>query len=372
MVIALGMAMPVALQAAEVNVTINGEAVDFEGQPPTIIDGRTLVPVRGVFEALGFDVDWVQETQTVVLTNAQYEVNITIDSPVFVINGREVALDVPAQIIDGRTLLPIRAVVESIGMSVGWEQDTQTVTILRAYADAVTGGTPDLSGSFSMDFNPDALANQIAAPVSGEQIAVIHTNLGEIHLRLFPEYAPLAVENFVTHAQNGFYDGVIFHRAIENFMIQGGDPLGTGAGGESIWGMPFGDEFTPNLRHIRGALSMANAGPTTNGSQFFIVQNSSLDAFAVVEFEYVLEMRNEILEGETQTLGEMYPSEFDFLEHFLEHGGTPHLDFAHTVFGQVFLGVDVVDAIAAAASDSRDRPLEDIVIERIEIINFTE
>ena len=94
----------------------------------------------------------------------------------------------------------------------------------------------------------------------GDKIATVKTNMGEIKIRLFPKYAPKAVENFVTHAQNGYYNGLIFHRVIENFMIQGGDPNGNGTGGKSIWGEPFEDEFTPELHNLRGALSMANAG----------------------------------------------------------------------------------------------------------------
>ena len=105
--------------------------------------------------------------------------------------------------------------------------------------------------------------------------ATIKTNHGEIVIQLFPEQAPKTVENFVGLAKKGYYDGVIFHRVINDFMIQGGDPTGTGMGGESIWGAPFEDEFSNELFNIRGALSMANAGPATNGSQFFIVQTKT-------------------------------------------------------------------------------------------------
>ena len=108
--------------------------------------------------------------------------------------------------------------------------------------------------------------------------ATIKTNHGEIVIQLFPEQAPKTVENFVGLAKKGYYDGVIFHRVINDFMIQGGDPTGTGMGGESIWGAPFEDEFSNELFNIRGALSMANAGPATNGSQFFIVQNQNVPA----------------------------------------------------------------------------------------------
>ena len=99
------------------------------------------------------------------------------------------------------------------------------------------------------------------------QTATIKTNAGDIVVELYPDIAPKAVENFTTHAQNGYYDGVIFHRVIAGFMIQGGDPTGTGRGGESIWGKPFADEFKPNIVFDRaGILAMANAGPNTNGS----------------------------------------------------------------------------------------------------------
>ena len=227
-----------------------------------------------------------------------------------------------------------------------------------------------LATSMTMELIPGSLANQIGSPQAGEKFAIMHTNFGEIHLRLFPELAPMAVENFKTHAENGFYEGVIFHRVIENFMIQSGDPLGTGRGGQSIWGVPFGDEFSPNLRHISGALSMANAGPATNGSQFFIVQNSSLDAFTAAEMENTLGMKYVLVDNSNFTYGEIFPSEFEFLEHYLQYGGTPHLDFGHTVFGQVFMGMDVVDAIAAVPVDANSRPVEEVIIERIEILPF--
>ncbi|MEG2937213.1 MAG: peptidylprolyl isomerase, partial [Vagococcus sp.] len=106
-----------------------------------------------------------------------------------------------------------------------------------------------------------------------EALVEMVTTEGNIKIKLFPEQAPKTVENFLTHAKDGYYDGVIFHRVINNFMIQGGDPDGTGMGGESIWGDSFEDEISNQLYNLRGALSMANAGPGTNGSQFFIVQN---------------------------------------------------------------------------------------------------
>ena len=112
---------------------------------------------------------------------------------------------------------------------------------------------------------------QLTKPVSGDTVAVMHTTLGDIKIKLFVSKTPKTVENFTKHAENGYYNGLKFHRVIKDFMIQGGDPLGNGTGGESIWGGKFEDEFDPELHNLRGALSMANAGPNTNGSQFFIV-----------------------------------------------------------------------------------------------------
>ena len=196
--------------------------------------------------------------------------------------------------------------------------------------------------------------NQLQAPKTGEQIAVMHTNHGDISLRLFPEQAPKAVENFSTHAKNGYYDGLIFHRVIKDFMTQGGDPTGTGCGGESIWGSPFKDEFDPSLHNIRGALSMANAGPGTNGSQFFIVQASAV---------------HPQLLGQMKGLRDYFPEEAE--NAYREHGGTPHLDYHHTVFGQVFEGMDVVDAIASVKTGAQDRPVEEVIIQTIEIKEYT-
>ena len=147
--------------------------------------------------------------------------------------------------------------------------------------------------------------------------ATLHTSHGAIEFELFPDEAPKTVENFETLAEKGFYDGVIFHRVIPDFMIQGGDPTGTGRGGP---GYTFEDE--PNQHQVvRGALAMANAGPDTNGSQFFIV---TADA-------------------------------------------CPWLDGKHTVFGRVVSGMDVVDAISGVDTDSSDRPREEVTIQRVEL-----
>lgn len=196
---------------------------------------------------------------------------------------------------------------------------------------------------------------QLEMPNEGEEIAVIMTNHGDIKVRFFPEAAPKAVENFKTHAKQGYYDGIIFHRVIKDFMIQGGDPSGTGTGGESIWGKPFEDECQKDYRHFKGALSMANAGPGTNGSQFFIVQKGDIGK----------DLINQMVEiGKDSG----YPEEI--IKAYTELGGTPHLDFRHTVFGQVIEGLDVVDKIATVKVGAGDKPVEPVVMEKVKIVNY--
>jgi peptidylprolyl isomerase len=142
---------------------------------------------------------------------------------------------------------------------------------------------------------------------------VLETNQGIIEIQLMPEVAPKACENFTKLVEKGYYNGLIFHRVIKGFMLQGGDPTGTGRGGESIWGKPFSDEFSPKVEFdSSGILAMANAGPNTNGSQFFITT-----------------------------------------------AATPWLNMHHTIFGKVVSGYDVVQKIENCATDSSDRPIKE-------------
>ena len=179
-------------------------------------------------------------------------------------------------------------------------------------------------------------------------LVTVHTNLGDFTLELFLEVAPKTVENFVTHAKNGYYDGVIFHRVIEDFMIQGGDPTGTGMGGESIYGRTFEDEFSREAFNLYGTLSMANAGPNTNGSQFFIVTAKQVPA----------QMLKQLKDGG-------WPEEI--VEEYAKVGGTRWLDHRHTVFGRVVEGMDVVLKIEGVERNAQDRPLEDVVIESMDV-----
>lgn len=169
--------------------------------------------------------------------------------------------------------------------------------------------------------------DQTANPEKGEQIVVIETNMGTMKLRLFPEIAPKTVENFTKLIEDGFYDGLIFHRVIPGFMIQGGDPKGDGTGGP---GYTVPAEFSKKLSHIPGALSTARLGDMVNpekassGSQFFIV-----------------------------------------------HGDATFLDNEYTIFGQLFDGMDVVDKIANAEKAPNDKPLEDVIMEKVTLSTFS-
>lgn len=215
---------------------------------------------------------------------------------------------------------------------------------------------------------------QFDPPAQGEEIAVMHTSMGDIKIKFFPEEAPKAVENFKTLAKDGYYDGITFHRVINDFMIQGGDPTGTGSGGESMYGEDFEDEFSPNLYNFRGALSMANAGPNTNGSQFFIVQAKTVtegywDYIDEIVAEYGTE--NVLYNSQTGNMVKVNYSD-EARQIYNEIGGTPHLDYCHTVFGQVFEGMEVVDAIASVAVDENDKPADDVIIESITFENYGE
>jgi len=152
-------------------------------------------------------------------------------------------------------------------------------------------------------------------------VAIIKTNMGTIEIELFAKETPKTVENFVGLANKGYYNGVIFHRVIDGFMIQGGDPTGTGRGGESIWGKKFNDEIVPELIFDKeGLLAMANAGPNTNGSQFFIT---------------------------------LAPTKW--------------LNGNHTIFGKVIAGMDVVKAIGKVEKNAQDRPVKNVVMESVTI-----
>ncbi len=210
----------------------------------------------------------------------------------------------------------------------------------------------------TMDYKA-AAEKQMAVPNEGETIAIFKIkNFGEIKVKFFDDIAPKAVENFVTHAKEGYYDGVTFHRVIEEFMIQGGDPKGTGRGGESIWGTGFAEELAYELVPYRGSLCMASGGVGTSslGSQFFITQANYSEAMETYLKQY------------------QYPS--GLLETYKQYGGYMSLYLQYTVFGQVYEGMDIVDKIAKVETHTTDagqenKPVEDVVIETIEVTTYS-
>ena len=154
---------------------------------------------------------------------------------------------------------------------------------------------------------------------AGRTLVTLETTLGDMTFLIYNDLVPKTAENFVEHVKSGYYNNLIFHRIICDFMIQGGDPTGTGMGGDSIWGEPFRDEFRKELTHQYGTLSMANAGPNTNGSQFFIVHSKD---------------------------------------------GTPWLNGHHSVFGQLLEGEETLEKLAHVETGYADRPIETVRINK--------
>ncbi|MFB8537081.1 peptidylprolyl isomerase [Enterococcus thailandicus] len=219
---------------------------------------------------------------------------------------------------------------------------TTTSSTKASTAESTTESSVDLNA-----LELPQLTNEVAA---NESLVEMTTSEGTIKIKLFPELAPKAVENFMTHAKDGYYDGLTFHRVIKDFMIQGGDPKGDGTGGESIWGEGFETEVSNQLYNIRGALSMARSqDPNSNGSQFFIVQNS-----------------DDVHDG---LLKDDYPRA---IIDAYKNGGYPSLDGQYTVFGQVIEGMDVVDKIAQVETDNNDKPTADVKIESIKVLQEAE
>lgn len=241
---------------------------------------------------------------------------------------------------------------------------------ILAVTAAGCGKTEDADTTQENDTAQTEEILQAELPAEGDEIAVITTTEGVIKMMFYPDVAPKAVENFKTLAKEGYYDGVIFHRVIEDFMVQTGDPEGTGLGGESCWGEPFEDEISPKLHFYNGAVAMANKGADTNGSQFFIVQSETVNQEyldALVQARDENEDLGISVGDQFYTMSEWFPD--SVLDYYKEHGGAIHLEYAfgnpYTIFGQVIEGMDVVNAIAAAETDDNDKPLEDIVIESI-------
>ncbi len=263
-----------------------------------------------------------------------------------------------------------------------------------------SGSRPEVNPAVKHD-TENKVGYQLELPKEGEEIAIIHTSMGDITLRLFPENAPKAVENFVKLAKDGKYEGTLFHRVIDDFMIQTGDyEKNNGTGGTSAFGSAFEDEFCDTLYNIRGSVAMANSGVNTNGSQFFINQ-AGADSFdrEGIDYDKMYETYTNYYNQSVNAYGMQFVAQYPDVDSFIAanggiaplsyaisddvwalyeaNGGNIHLDGAlrasggHTVFAQVIDGMDVVDKIAGAEVDDNSKPTKDIKIESVEITTYT-
>ncbi|MCM1059040.1 MAG: peptidylprolyl isomerase [Eubacterium sp.] len=252
---------------------------------------------------------------------------------------------------------------------------TAAAAVLSVSLLAGCEGTPDNGSADGITNNVSGTSDPLAEadihnfimPEQGEKIAVITVkDMGEIKIKLFPEDAPKGVENFIGLADMGYYDELIFHRVIPNFMNQGGDPRGDGTGGKSIWGEKFEGGTSEHLYHFTGAVAYANSGSTsTNGSQFYIVNTPD-------DFVYYGAYRD--ADGSIQYLQSFEESGISLpgnvKDMYLQKGGVPFLDGGYTVFGQVFEGMDVVRKIAEVETDDNDKPLTQVVMESVKIEEY--
>lgn len=251
-------------------------------------------------------------------------------------------------------------------------------------ASSATASKASSAASADGRIRPDdgkKIGYQLDLPSSGEEIAVLETSMGTVKIRLFPDAAPKAVENFKGLVRKGYYNGLTFHRVIKDFMAQTGDPNGNGTGGSSLWNKPFADEFNRNLLNIRGAVAMANSGPNTNGSQFFIDQAgpSSFAGWSNFEKAYdYIKQSNISVDSFVAQYGtswiNMDKATQEYRSFYEKNWGNPYLDGyyniaqrGHTVFGQVFDGMNVVDKIVSVSVDSGNKPLTAIKIIKAEI-----
>lgn len=281
--------------AKDITITLNGNALPTT-TAPILDEGTTLVPLRLISENLGSTVNYDGDTKEITITTDTGKLRLTLGSLAVSVNGTTSTLATAPRMIQGTTMVPLRFISENLNCKVEWLSTEQTVALTTS-----------------------------AIAESPLPIATIKVKgYGTITLELYPYLAPNTVNNFAYLANNKFYDGLIFHRIIENFMIQGGDPLGTGIGnpGYSIPGEFAANGYTLNtLSHTKGVISMARSSwPDTAGSQFFI---TSADA--------------------------------------------TYLDGQYAAFGKVISGIELIEKLHVVATDTTDKPLENVVIETIRV-----
>lgn len=224
-------------------------------------------------------------------------------------------------------------------------KQTETSTAESSSGSSAASSNSNSVADNTQNIDPEEILN-FTEPQEGEEIAVFDIkDYGQIKIKLFEAQCPKGVENFKSLIESGYYDGITFHRVINHFMIQSGDPTGSGSGGESKWGKGFTQEISSNLRHFAGAVSYATATDKLNGSQFFIVTGDEIDSshFDSLKKQY----------------GKDYPDTAK--ERYYEKGGYPYLDGDYEVFGQVIEGLDICFEIAKVET-VKDKPVKDVVI----------
>ncbi len=289
-----------------IHVHVNQEDVNFPDAKPYINeDGRTMVPLRFISEQLGASVTWDGQKKQVNMQMNSRTISLPIGEKVIYVDHSPIPFDTMAVILENRTMVPLRFISEAFGARVHWDALTKTAGVYQKK----TYSTPP---AMNIDINK-------------QYIATVNTNAGQFKIELFAKDAPLTVNNFVFLAKDHFYNGVPFHRIIKDFMIQTGDPLGNGTGGP---GYTFADELPPKHPYKAGIVAMANAGPNTNGSQFFICN------------------------GEDSEHLNQYPN--------------------YTVFGKVTAGMETILKISNApvvksAQGEASKPTQDLYIQSISI-----
>ncbi len=281
------------VQAEAVTLVVDGQVVETRVEPINEA-GTVLVPLREAGEALDAWVEYIPETRQIVVLKGYTQMVLELDVAQAYVNGEMIPIGAAPKIVDDVALVPIRLISEQLDCTIGWDQATQTASIESKNA-------------------PHLL------PIATLSIE----GLGEIKAELYPGTAPITVENFTRLANEGFYDGLTFHRVIEDFMIQGGCPLGNGTGGPgyTITGEFISNNYVNMLLHTEGVLSMARSSdPDSAGSQFFIVTEES-----------------------------------------------PHLNADYAAFGKVIEGMEVVEAIEAMPTDATDQPLDAVIITSIRV-----
>ena len=332
------LALGTAAHAEGVSVEVNGARLETEAQ---IVNDRTMVPLRAVSNALGCGVAWDAENKGITIYRPSDGSSVPNSVIMCWIDrdhafrmdeyslGAGTVMDAPPMIINDRTYVPLRAVAELTGAQVSWDESTRCAQITAAVQensiselDAFTTNLVTYEQALSSAY--DEYSAYADGTIETRNVEIILKDGGKIDIELYPALAPITVNNFITHAQEGYYDGMIFHRVIKDFMIQGGGfaPDGRTRAAESIPGEFIFNGYFNLIPHKRGAVSMARTNePNSATGQFFIV-----------------------------------------------HKDSPHLDGSYAAFGNVTSGMEYVDKIAEVQTDENDKPLEDQVIEKIEVI----